>query len=104
MHTMIISTAAGMRDLIALAREIEALEGTPRRLALRLAHTQLEDLLIDVEADVRYCPAGEHEAAWVSLSVGPLLWDGTSPLLAVGCDDEQTRGEAAYYTDDEVHL
>lgn len=70
-HVHTINTAQGMHDLIALAREIEMLEHQPRRLALRLAISQIEDLLIDVEADVRYVPVGWHVPTHVCWSVPP---------------------------------
>jgi len=84
MTSMHINTAAGMRDLIALAREIEALDGLPRKLALRTAIGMLEDLLIDVEADLRYVPAGMKEEVWTSWTLPPVVFDVTSPLLTVG--------------------
>lgn len=79
-----INTTAGLNDLMALTREIEAVEGMPRRLALRLALHQLEDLLVDVAADVRYLPVGWSIQPHVSWSVGPMVWDGADPLLTVG--------------------
>jgi len=71
MTMMTVNTTAGMRDLIALAREIETTEQMPRRLDLRLALHTLEDLLIDVAADVRYLPAGWSLQPHVSFSVPP---------------------------------
>src|SRR5580765_7237309 len=70
---MVINDVRGMRDLIDLAREIETLEGMPRRLALRVAMGQLEDLLVDVAADVRYLPVGWTIQAHVSWSVPPMM-------------------------------
>jgi len=84
MTTMHINTVSGVRDLIDLAREIEAVEHQPRRLALRLAISRLEDYLIDVESDQRYVPVGMTSQPWTSWTLPPIVFDVTSPLLTVG--------------------
>jgi hypothetical protein len=80
----VITSTAGLRDLMDLAREIEATERLPRREALQLAIRQFNSLAIDVAADVRYLPAGWSVQPHVSWSVGPMVWDAGDPLLAVG--------------------
>jgi len=81
---MMISTATGMRDLIALAREIEAVEGVSRRAALVMALHQWEELTAMCAGDCRYLPVGWSIQPHVSWSVGPMVWDGADPLLTVG--------------------
>ena len=68
---MMINDLRGMRDLMALAREIEACESVTRRQALRLAIHQLEEFTVMDIADVRFKPAGWPIEAHVSWSVGP---------------------------------
>lgn len=65
------NTVERVRDLVALALEIEALEAVSSREALRLAHAMYRSLQVDAAADVRYVPTGQPEQVWVSWSVRP---------------------------------
>jgi hypothetical protein len=80
----IITSTAGLNDLMALAREIEATERLPRREALQLAIREYNECLILVESDQRFVPAGWSLAPHVNLSLPPMVWDGADPLMAVG--------------------
>jgi hypothetical protein len=69
---MMINDLRGMRDLMDLAREIEACEGCPRRTALKLAIHSLAELTIMDVADVRYVPTGWTLQPHVSISIPPM--------------------------------
>lgn len=84
MTMMTINTAAGMRDLIALTREIETTEGLARRAALMLALHQYREIEAMVAGNCRYVPVGWSLQPHVSWSVGPMVWDAADPLLEVG--------------------
>jgi hypothetical protein len=65
----VITSTAGLRDLMALAREIETTEGLPRRAALQLAIREYNACRLLVESDQRFVPVGQHIAPHVSIAV-----------------------------------
>lgn len=66
----IIKTNDALDDLITLAREIGTLEGLTPQAALLQAMHLWAALGLDIEADVRYLPAGQTIRPHVSLAAG----------------------------------
>lgn len=98
MAMQMVSTVAGMRDLMALAREIEATEHVTRREALLMALHQWDEITAMCAGDCRYLPVGWAIQPHVSWSA-PMhrldtedrdvtglagLWDTSDTFVALG--------------------
>lgn len=71
---MTITTRDDLDDLLAVALEIATVEGLTVRDALPEAIHLWAGLRLDIEADMRYLPAGETIRPHVSLAAGvPVL-------------------------------